>query len=193
MTSASAEDPRSREALNERITLGGSEPTIRDLPITVESILECMVAGEPTEQILQRYPSLEPGDIEACRQFSDSLIGSMQRGDGPEAFLADLMHFIVQLDKYPDPETLEADLLSQLPSEMTEDIMPTIADTFRQEGRLENARRFLKKLLTQRFGPLPPSLEQRIDGADEEVLAGWFDQGLRVSSLEDLFSDASRE
>jgi uncharacterized protein (DUF433 family) len=54
----------------ERITVDpqicNGKPTIRGKRITVQTVLEFLGAGEPLEEILRQYPSLEREDILAC-------------------------------------------------------------------------------------------------------------------------------
>jgi uncharacterized protein (DUF433 family) len=49
--------------------LCNGRPTIRGLRITVETILGFLSAGDTREEILARYPSLVPDDIDACLRF----------------------------------------------------------------------------------------------------------------------------
>lgn len=57
----------------------------------------------------------------------------------------------------------------------------------REEGRAEEARLFLRRLLTQRFGPLPDAIAGRLATAGREQLEQWSDRLLSASSLDDLF------
>ena len=64
--------------LDGRITIDPSvcngKPTIRGKRITVQTILEFLGAGESEEEILNKYPGLEPEDIKACLQFAAGLM-----------------------------------------------------------------------------------------------------------------------
>jgi uncharacterized protein (DUF433 family) len=51
------------------------KPAIRNLRITVESVLGYLSAGESREEILRQYPMLEPEDITACLAFASRLMG----------------------------------------------------------------------------------------------------------------------
>lgn len=46
------------------------KPIIRGYRITVQTIMEFVLAGTPEIEILQQYPMLEKEDIEACKTFS---------------------------------------------------------------------------------------------------------------------------
>ncbi|MGA7981430.1 MAG: DUF433 domain-containing protein [Chromatiaceae bacterium] len=49
-------------------------PTIRGMRITVETVLGFLGAGDPPEEILHQYPSLEPEDIDACLRLAADLM-----------------------------------------------------------------------------------------------------------------------
>lgn len=63
-----------RPDLLERITVRadvfGGKPVIRDMRIAVEHVLGMLAAGDTAETILQKYPLLEPEDIQACLLFA---------------------------------------------------------------------------------------------------------------------------
>lgn len=63
-----------------RITVDDSicngKPIIRGMRITVQTIVEFLMAGTSEEEILHQYPMLEKEDLEACRQFAVSLMGN---------------------------------------------------------------------------------------------------------------------
>jgi uncharacterized protein (DUF433 family) len=63
-----------RISVDERICNG--KPIIRGMRITVQTILEFLMAGTPESEILEQYPMLEREDLEACRQFALSLTGN---------------------------------------------------------------------------------------------------------------------
>ena len=69
-----------RKDLQDRITVDDAvcngKPLIRGLRITVQTILEFLLAGTPEEEILHQYPMLEKEDLEACRQFAVDLTGN---------------------------------------------------------------------------------------------------------------------
>ncbi len=57
-----------RVTINPEICNG--KPIIRNLRITVRTILEYLGAGETVENILEAYPILEKEDIYACLQYA---------------------------------------------------------------------------------------------------------------------------
>jgi uncharacterized protein (DUF433 family) len=65
-------------SLEDRITIDpevcNGKPTIRGKRITVQTILEFLLAGEDRKEILHQYPSLEPEDIDACLAFAVKLM-----------------------------------------------------------------------------------------------------------------------
>ena len=70
--------PSSNDTLIERITIDdelcNGKPTIRGLRITVQTIVEFLLAGTSEEELLHQYPVLEKEDIEACRQFASRMM-----------------------------------------------------------------------------------------------------------------------
>jgi uncharacterized protein (DUF433 family) len=54
--------------------LCNGKPTIRGLRITVQTILEFLLAGTSEEDILYQYPALEKEDLQACKQFAVQLM-----------------------------------------------------------------------------------------------------------------------
>ncbi|HIJ69111.1 MAG TPA: DUF433 domain-containing protein [Deltaproteobacteria bacterium] len=67
------------EKVLERITVNprifGGKPIIRGRRLAVEHILEMLAAGDSPETILERYPWLEPEDIQACLVYARRLLG----------------------------------------------------------------------------------------------------------------------
>ena len=57
-----------RITINDRICNG--KPTIRGNRITVQTILEFILAGTPEQEILEQYPILDQDDLEACKKFA---------------------------------------------------------------------------------------------------------------------------
>ena len=68
------EDGPGSKSKDARITvhpdLCNGRPTIRGLRIAVETIIGFLSAGDSPDEILRRYPSLEPADIDACIAFA---------------------------------------------------------------------------------------------------------------------------
>ncbi len=56
-----------------RITISdgvcNGKPTIRGMRITAQTVLEFILAGDTDEDILEAYPFLEQGDINAVKQL----------------------------------------------------------------------------------------------------------------------------
>jgi uncharacterized protein (DUF433 family) len=51
-------------------------PIIRGLRITVQTVMEFIMAGTPNAEILEQYPALEPADLDACKQFALAMAGN---------------------------------------------------------------------------------------------------------------------
>ena len=62
----------------ERITIDddicNGRPTIRGTRISVQTILEFLSAGDSSQDILDQYPTLAPGDITASLKFAADLM-----------------------------------------------------------------------------------------------------------------------
>jgi len=58
-----------------------------------------------------------------------------------------------------------------------------------QEGRQEGERVLLRRLLTQRFGPLPDGVEQWLHTATVPDLERWADRVLDAQHLAEVFRD----
>ncbi len=60
--------------LLKRITIDdelcNGKPTVRALRITVQTVLEFLLAGTSEEEILHQYPVLEKEDLDACKEFA---------------------------------------------------------------------------------------------------------------------------
>jgi predicted transposase YdaD len=59
----------------------------------------------------------------------------------------------------------------------------------RQEGRQEGEMVMLRRLLTQRFGPLSDRVEQRLNAATVQDLERWADRVLDAQHLDEVFRD----
>jgi uncharacterized protein (DUF433 family) len=66
------------EDLLKRITFDQNvlhgKPVIRGLRISVEMILELLANGASRQEILDDYPELEPGDIQAALSYAQHLV-----------------------------------------------------------------------------------------------------------------------
>ena len=62
------EDLKKRISIDPKICNG--KPTIRGERITVNTILEFLIAGDTFDDILKQYPRLEKKDIYSCLQFA---------------------------------------------------------------------------------------------------------------------------
>lgn len=63
-----------KENLMSRITvkdeLCNGRPTIRGYRLTVQTVMEYLLAGNSEEEIIEQYPFLELDDINACKEFA---------------------------------------------------------------------------------------------------------------------------
>ena len=54
-------------------------PIIRGYRLTVQTILEFILAGSDNNEILEAYPFLEEQDIEACKVFALQVMGNQYK------------------------------------------------------------------------------------------------------------------
>ncbi len=59
----------------------------------------------------------------------------------------------------------------------------------KQEGLQEGESTMLKRLLTRRFGNLPPSVQVQVSRASSAQIEAWFDRAVDALTLEDVFQD----
>ncbi len=58
--------------------LCGGKPVIRGTRMTVANLLEMLAGGMTSEEILQDFPFLEPGDITECLVYAVNLASYQQ-------------------------------------------------------------------------------------------------------------------
>lgn len=51
-------------------TVMGGRPCIRGMRVTVGTILGLLASGKTEQEILQAYPYLEPGDVQAALSYA---------------------------------------------------------------------------------------------------------------------------
>lgn len=66
------EDLLSRITVDDEICNG--KPTIRGYRLTVQTVLEFLLAGTSPAELYEAYPFLEPEDLEACKRFAVRLL-----------------------------------------------------------------------------------------------------------------------
>jgi uncharacterized protein (DUF433 family) len=77
-----------KKTLKNRITVDPNvlvgKPVIRGMRISVEQIVRAVAAGVPREELLEEYPGLEPGDIQAALTYAADLVASERVFRRPE-------------------------------------------------------------------------------------------------------------
>jgi hypothetical protein len=71
----------------------------------------------------------------------------------------------------------------------TEQMVMTLAEQLRAEGRQEAHRAWVTRILTARFGPLPDKLQERIVSASSAELERWAETVLTAESLDGLLDE----
>lgn len=54
----------------------GGKPIVRDLRISVETILSLLAQGATRDELLKDYPGLQPDDIRACLAYARALVAN---------------------------------------------------------------------------------------------------------------------
>ena len=73
---------------------------------------------------------------------------------------------------------------------MLADRLAQWAHAYKAEGKAEGEALALQKLLTRRFGAIPPHVLARIAAASLGEIDAWLDQALDGHSLDDIFGPA---
>ena len=61
------------ERITARPDVFGGKPIVRDMRLSVETILSLLAQGVSQEQLLDDYPELEREDIVACRAYAHGI------------------------------------------------------------------------------------------------------------------------
>ncbi len=106
--------------------------------------------------------------------------------------IIDLFRFLDWLLRLPEDLALQ---FTEAINEIEEDLpMPYVTDIERRgeiRGEARGALRLLRGLLQQRFGELPPEVDERLAKADVQRLDVWSLRMLDATALEDVFADES--
>jgi len=144
-----------------------------------------------SDELSARLPEI----VDLLHQLAD-------RWNDALAFLATVLRYLAAVSRTLDESTVRLALSRAVPVDTGEKIMATLAEVWMERGKLEgklegreegetlHARKSLRKLLVSRFGPLPDTVEQRIEQADQTTLDAWFDAALGACSLDGLFPPA---
>ena len=62
------------ERITARADVFGGKPIVRDMRISVETVLGLLSQGATQEELLDDYPGLEPDDIRACIAYAHTVI-----------------------------------------------------------------------------------------------------------------------
>jgi len=130
------------------------------------------------------------------------LLYRLEQSDDTMEYLEVFMRYAVSCADLAETDIEEA--IQNIPSSMKEELMPTLAskwmDQGRQEGRAEGRVegraegeqqgeiKLLKRLLTHKFKTLPAWLEERLNKATTHELEAWSDAILYAKTIEEVFA-----
>jgi hypothetical protein len=104
----------------------------------------------------------------------------------PDVDMVAILHYINASPVAVGLEVIRAALQSVNHSRR-EAIMGHFSEPFVQQGRAEGEARALVRLLEKRFGPIPPSLHERIFASDVTSIEAWIDRAIEARELLSVF------
>jgi predicted transposase/invertase (TIGR01784 family) len=119
------------------------------------------------------------------------LLEDVLRAPGGAAAFALVQRYILEVSPHVHEEFFEARLAPQLPDDAKETIVTTgqqLIERGRQQGRRTALASVLSRLLSQRFGELPPFALERIESAAPEQLEAWTARVLDAKSIAEVFA-----
>ncbi|MBF0159732.1 MAG: Rpn family recombination-promoting nuclease/putative transposase [Magnetococcales bacterium] len=146
-----------------------SLPSLSAILFRLEHPTDARSVVETGQDLVEWFKS-HPDTLPLKRLFRELLIGAMERVKGSEPLMS-------------APEELGE------VSNMLADHIEQWGRDAKQEGRKEEGSSILLRLLRYRFPTLPNWVEQKVLGADLDVLAQWTDRILDARSLQDIFGD----
>ena len=66
------------QRITARPDIFGGKPIVRDMRIAVEHVLGMLAAVDSAQLVLQKYPFLEPEDVQACLVFAHRSLAGEQ-------------------------------------------------------------------------------------------------------------------
>jgi hypothetical protein len=114
----------------------------------------------------------------------------LRRRGGREA-LKPLLSYIVNVAQEPFGDAF-AKAVGDAAPESKDTLMTTLAQRWLAEGREQQARRILRKLLKLRFGNLDDATVARVERGTEKELDRWAERVVTASSLSEVFEQAGR-
>lgn len=126
--------------------------------------------------------------VEVLSRSGDLMRKVRQTHDGREAFRF-IVSYILDVNDTKHRQALTAVLLRAIGPE-AKDILMTIGEQLRQEGREQGERGALLRLLRKRFGAqVNDDTERRVAAAPPEQIALWLDRVLSAATLAELLAD----
>jgi len=133
-----------------------------------------------------------PGEILRKLERWAEVVREVARAPNGVAALSALFRYISEVSDIRTEE-LQETILAEVGEEVR-DAMTTAADRLREEGRregrLEGERAMLLRMLTARFGQLPPTVTARIGIATVDEVEAWAERVLVAKTLAEVLGDA---
>jgi hypothetical protein len=130
----------------------------------------------------------EPAVLLARLRRLRDLIGEVRRAPNGVEALQKVWHDVLETNDREEPERVARQLLAAVGEDGKEEIVSAaekLVERERIEGRREELRQTLLKLLAARFGVLPADTVDRVNAAEKAQLDRWFERALTAISLDD--------
>ncbi|NEV65162.1 DUF4351 domain-containing protein [Thiorhodococcus minor] len=138
-------------------------------------------------------PNMAYAPEEKLEVYAQAVRGLLTLEPDPERRLKylDFIDIYAELDDnerqlYQQRYSQEADLMSQFAERFIEQGVQRGVQQGIQQGVQQGEARILLRLLSARFGALPPGVQQKIEAADADTLLHWSERLLSAQTLEDV-------
>jgi predicted transposase/invertase (TIGR01784 family) len=142
-------------------------------------------------------------DLETLLEAWGDIMRELEAGAGDQFIHSILAYTFVYVYHQREDARGFVAAFDRLGANKLKEIAMNAADKLREEGRLQglaegeargetkgmtqSARDILLRLLSRRFGALPPEVTERIEAAERATLLGWTDAVLTAATLDEVF------
>lgn len=177
--------------------LESMQPRIQCIPDEIRGCTEEQILGRKLSPLgtltllsLRFLPDADPEQTLAAIDRWGALLRAADQDDGPpigREAIANFGWYVLHVTETPAHHVHMA--IERNLGRPEETIMST-AEKLRREGKAEGKAETLLRQLRKRFGPLPPSAEQRLRAGTPEQLDLWTDRILDATSIDGVFVDS---